>query len=335
MNQILLTDKFNNKDGNKGKNKKDTSKNNSNDIKKIITFFSVVILVFGVAIGGIYGYKLLKNDNDEADVGPKLQIIKDEEIAEQAMIIAESGVGIRQIVYSWNDGEEVKKEFDGSRKKQEETIEIPYGDNTLKIKMVDINGIEREIIETFSREQPLIEDSDKIQISIAIAQENGVKKVKITAKSENPIEYMTYRWNDEEEIKIDAVAEEEEFVLETAIDVRRGINTLTVAAKDIENNFNSTEKNFDGRLKPEFKVVKRGNKLYMKVTHDKGFKSIEFSLNEKTYKYDENFAGYDSEKQKIEFSFNLEEGENIVIIKAISTEETEKTYKGKCNYTAE
>ena len=51
--------------------------------------------------------------------------------------------------------------------------------------------------------------------------------------------------------------------------------------------------------------------------------------------YDENFSGYDAEKKEIEYYFDLKEGENIVIIKAISTEETEAIYKGKCNYVKE
>ena len=58
MNQILLTDN----DNIKRKNDKRKSTSNSNDLKKIIVFFAIVIIVFGIAIGGIYGYKIYKNN---------------------------------------------------------------------------------------------------------------------------------------------------------------------------------------------------------------------------------------------------------------------------------
>ena len=73
----------------------------------------------------------------------------------------------------------------------------------------------------------------------------------------------------------------------------------------------------------------------MKMTHDMGFEKIEFSVNGKIYVYDEKFSGYNPTQKEIEYQFDLIEGENTVIIVAISTEGTEATYKGKCNYTAE
>ena len=66
-----------------------------------------------------------------------------------------------------------------------------------------------------------------------------------------------------------------------------------------------------------------------------GFEKIEFSVNGKVYTYDSNYSGYDSTQKVIEYYFDLQEGENTVIIIAISTEGTQATYKGKCNYTVE
>ena len=73
----------------------------------------------------------------------------------------------------------------------------------------------------------------------------------------------------------------------------------------------------------------------MKMSHDMGFEKIEFSINGTIYKYNEEYSEYDSTKQEIEYKFNLVEGENTVIILAVSTEGTQEIYRGKCNYTAE
>ena len=62
---------------------------------------------------------------------------------------------------------------------------------------------------------------------------------------------------------------------------------------------------------------------------------IEFTVNGQVYIYDENYSDYNPEQKEISYKFDLKEGENTVIIHAISTEDTEATYKGKCNYTQE
>ena len=73
----------------------------------------------------------------------------------------------------------------------------------------------------------------------------------------------------------------------------------------------------------------------MRITHDMGFKKVEFSVNDKEYVYDESFSGYDAQKVELLYKYSLVEGENTVIIHAVSLEETEETYKGKCTYRSE
>ena len=70
----------------------------------------------------------------------------------------------------------------------------------------------------------------------------------------------------------------------------------------------------------------------MKITHYLGFKKVEFSVNGKVYTYDENYSGYESEQEELEYYFDLQEGENTVAIIAVSNEETETTYAGRTNY---
>jgi hypothetical protein len=324
MNQILLT---NNDNNNKKNNNKNYNRNNSNDIKKIITFFAVIILVFGIAVSAIYGYKIFKNSNKEESIGePEILL---ENTNEEVTIIAKAEAGISKIIYQWNDEEENVKEL-GGRTKQEEKIDIPVGNNTLKVKIIDQIGQEKERTESFTKAGQ--ENSDKIKISLEAIEEGEEKgKLKILVTSELPIKYMTYRWNEEEETKIETEEGEEKTSLETNIEVKRGKNSIIVFAEDIEGNNNSVENKCDGRLKPEFEVYREDNRLYMKITHDKGFKKIDFIINGQEFTYDETKADYNSEKQIVEYYFNLQEGENTVEITAYSNEDTNDTYEGRCN----
>lgn len=319
MNQILLTEN-NNKKHNKYNNS-----NNTKDMKKIIMFFGIVILIFGLAIAGVYGYKAYSEGKDEQKtVGkPYLAI---EETDDQIKIIAKSDIGISKIIYTWNEEEPNEVEMNG-RTSHEEKMNIPNGENTLNVKVIDNAGQEETTEKSFVKDK----ETEKPIIETAIV-ENA--RLKITATDETAMKYLTYRWNDEQDVKIDAENEDDK-VIEVIIDVKRGMNTLTITAVDSADNTETVDKPFNGVNKPVIEVTKSGDKLYMKMSHDMGFEKIEFSINEKKYTYDKNFSGYDATQKEVEYQFSLKEGENIVIIVAVSTEGTEAIYKGKCNYTVE
>lgn len=323
MNQILLTDI----DNNKKKDNKRKSTTNSNDLKKIIVFFGLIILIFGIAIGGIYGYKIYKNNKKDENVVSEPQLSL-EETDEYVKIIAKSEIGIDKIIYSWNDEEEKVEELNGVTS-QEETMSIPEGDNKLKVKIIDINGQEIETVKEFSRHTE--SGSDKITINVSVIENEGKLRI-VATSSESPIKYISYKWNDEEEIKVEA-QNEEDTNLETTTDIKRGLNTILITAEDNNGNLNNVSRDFEGRLKPVIEVYKEGNRIYMKVSHDKGLKEIQYTINGKNLAYNEEYSGYNPEETDVEFSFELQEGENTVIIKAISNEETEADFIGTKNYT--
>jgi len=131
MNQILLTNNQNIKKKSSGNY---NGKNSSGDMKKIIIFFSIAILIFAIAIIGVYAYKMTKKDKDEKPVGkPELSL---EQTQNQVKIIAKAEAGIDRIIYTWNDVEPTEKEMNG-RTNHEEALEIPEGKNTLKVIVVD------------------------------------------------------------------------------------------------------------------------------------------------------------------------------------------------------
>lgn len=327
MNQILLTE--NNK---KDKNKK-VDRNNSGDMKKIIIFFSIIILVFGIAIGGLYGYKIYKNNKKEEVIPEKPQVAL-EETEDTVKIIAKAEAGMSKIIYSWNNEEPVEVDMNG-RTSHEEQMDIPIGKNLLNVKIIDINNEKAETTKEFvkkSTKKPVIETE--------IGED---AKLIIKATDEKAIKYLTYKWNDEEATKVEAQTETDT-VIEVKIDVKRGTNILTVKAVNSEDNEEEITKRFDGVNKPIIEVFRQGKELHMKISHDMGFKKVEFSANGQIYTYDENYQGYDANQKLLEFKFNLKDGENTIIIQAISNETTETEegvknidaiYKGKCTYTEE
>lgn len=328
MNQILLTEDIKRNKSTKTVSKKSIGGgSDSTDIKKIITFFAIVIIIFGIAIGSIYGFKIYKNKKQENNPGvssnnPQVSITQNED--NTFTIVAKSEVGIDKIIYNWDNGDVEEEEGNGSPT-VEEKRKIPLGATKVDIQVTDTNGnttpTSQDIVTTVTGKEP------EIDISIVGA------RLKIVATSEEKMDYITYKWNNGEEVKLEA--QENSTSQEEVIDLERGENTITITAVDIENNTKTITKPFKAVNDPEIEVTKNGDRLYMKVTHDIGIKSIEYNVNNKIYTYDENYSGYDANKKEVEFSFALQEGENTVIITAISMEDTEKIYRGKCDYTAE
>lgn len=339
MNQILLTNDYNNRNNKKNdvKNNKNYDRNNSKDIKKIIIFFAVVILIFGVAIGILYGYKLYKNNKEQTKTLNKPEIAL-ESTETEVTINAKAEAGINKIIYQWNEEEENVREL-GGRTKQEEKIDIPNGDNTLKVKVIDQAGQEIETTESFSRRGLAQDNYEGIEINLTtIDNENGNGKIEIEITSEQPIKYVTYKRNDEEEKTNEP--EEEKTYLKIDIDAKKENNNMDIYVEDVDGNSNQHKENIFVVTRPQFDVYREGDKLFMKITHDRGFKKIDFNINGIEITYDETKEDYDANKTEVEYYFNLQEGENFVTITAYSEyleikDENKRmvsaTYEGRCN----
>ena len=346
MNQILLTEDINN-DKKNGKNsyneepsrqkqpkpqKVRNVSTNSNDIKKIIIFFAIIIIVFGLALGAIYGYRLYKNKQNvisgEDANNPVVSLEKDENNPDKVILKIESENGIDKIIYTI-DGEENVEEANG-KKNIEKEITLPTDIETLEIEVIDTQGHKTTKTESFTSSTST-GSSSKPEIETAII-ENG--KLKITAtSSENNMKYIVYSWNDEDKVTVNA--EEESDEIETIIDVKRGKNEITIIAVDSENNQQTTTKTFNGVNTPLIDIIKDNDRITVTVSHDMGIKKIVYDFNNQEYVYDENYAQYDEEKTEVEFYFNLEEGENTMTVTATSSEGTEETVTKTCEYSAE
>lgn len=191
MNQILSV-------GNKnGKNN-----NSTVDIKKIILFFSVAIIIFGIVlvINGIMGLNKNNNSNEDDNIGiidttptPEPPTNDDEEpptielsiSGENIKIIARDETEIDYIEYTWNDEEpQVAKATIDDKNRIQTSITLKQGTNTLKVTAVDKAGNMQEKTQEFQGKiRPIITLRKTVEadaVIITATCEDGLSKVEYT-----------------------------------------------------------------------------------------------------------------------------------------------------------
>ncbi len=149
--------------------------------------------------------------------------------------------------------------------------------------------------------------------------------------------YVTYKWEDEDDqnlVKVEAQPEEGEEVpkkVEINTTAKKGTNTLIVTAVDAAGNTETLKKIYKGVTDPEIEVYREGEKLYLKITHELGFKKVEFSINGQSMTYDDKYSKYERTKKELFYSFESKDKNEVAIV-ATSNEDTTKTYIGQCQY---
>ena len=322
MNQILFTNNNNN-----NYNKVDT--------KKIIKIFAIAIILVAVIIVAIKVYGIYQDKKNSASgVAPKIEIASNS--AKETTIKVTCEDGIQYLVYTWNDEDENRVNLNGSTS-FERIVEMPEKTiNTLKVEVVSINNVTGSKTEVFENS---IDNVKPTVDSITIVD----KKLNIEVSDDNGIKYLAYKWENEEEVIINADENDNKKMI-AEIDIQRGTYKLQIRVVDIYENEEVLSRLVTGVNEPEITVIKYGDTVNISVTHDMGFKKIEFIINNSVYVYDENFSKYDKNKTTVEFDFPLKEGENLVQINAYSLEKMSedqgetlenyafKRFTGKCTY---
>ena len=307
-NQILSVD--NSKKNNRNKVEKI-------EINKIIRFFVIFLILFSVSCVGIAGYTFANNNNISIIGGkPKLNIEKQND---GLTVITSSKNGIDRIEYSWNSNE--TKEISGNGQSEvEEKIDLPTGENKSKLIVYDKNGKSTSYEEDYEVEPQAPQ--------LALEGSNG--KLKITAKDNEQMAYVTYRWDDGDEKKIE-VTESSSAQIEKEIEIPRGQHTITVVAVNKRNLTTEKTQEVKGVVKPLITVVQDSENLkylILSVTDEEAVKLIEFNLNGKVYEI--NLSDY-KEKQ-IQYRIEMKEGENEITVKATNFDGATGTFEGACNY---
>ena len=173
MNQILSTSMpINDK-----KNKIKYKNNKPVDIKNILKFFAISILIFGTLVAGTGVYAIYKT------------ISKENKTETSILLKVTHSKNIEKVEYNWNNEDKIVVNGKGGQYLEEE-IELPAGTNTLHVLVQDEEGKE-------------IKYEKQYELESNINFEVSENKIKITYNGQKQISYMTYKWDEEEEKTIE------------------------------------------------------------------------------------------------------------------------------------
>jgi len=302
MNQILSVDNGSRKDRN------NTYKNNGPiEINSILRFFAIAILVFGILMIGTGSYSMYQEKSAASLTKPPIFV---EETLETELILKiKHDKALSKVTYNWNNEETIEIEANG-KKSIEEKIEMPTGTNILSIYVSDINGQETR----YQKEYTLEGD-------ITIDFEVDGNNIKVIAEGKDEISYITYRWDEEEETKIDVNS----LTTEQSVEIPKGLHKLTVIAVDINNNTETKEQEINGVTKPKLEVTTDGSANFIiKASDEQGLKKVEFIINE-TEKYRLNLDG----RTELEYAYPLHDGENKLEVTVYNQSDVTETFKAK------
>lgn len=306
MNQILYTQK--------------SKKGNKLEIKGVIVFFAITVMLFGICLTaqGVYAMFLNKNQEAQNPVEPEIfkPIIDIQRQENEIIVKITHNKPISQITYNWNE-EENKTIIVNNKTEITETIELPIGNNILNLSVIDINGEKTEY-----QKEYIVEGQGKPIVELSITSDN---KIKISANDTHGLQHLTYSWNDGEQTKIEPNPETLN-IIEKIIEIPLGQNTLKVTATNDAQIQTTKTIDVKGIKKPILTVEQKGAKLYIRAEDEEGMKIVNYTLNGK--KYQLNFGT----TKVIEYLQDLEEGENTIIIQAYNINDAVTELKGKCVY---
>ena len=319
MNQILSVelasnDNYNNYNNNNYNNNKKSS--GTADIRSILKFFSICILIFGIILIGNSSYAMYKEYVLNKKVTKPTILIEDFSDTEVKIKISHDKP-LQKATYKWGNKKEVDMNA-GGNKKIEELVKIPNGTNKLKVYAVDVNGQEIEA----EREYTILGD-------INIEIKNEANKIKIKVEGKEELSYMTYRWDDEEEKKVEINS----MTKEESIEIPEGLHKLTVVVVDKNNNSEVREQEIKGVMKPKVDVTTDGGSNFIiKATDKEGITKIELIRNGKLDKTVDVSKMASIEKRKgIKYKYPLVDGENKLEIKVYNESGVCTTVKVKVN----
>lgn len=275
------------------------------EISKVVKFFSIAIIIFGIFLIGTGSYAIYKDSQEDKYV-PTKPVIEEEKKDENTLLLkVMHDKVIDTVEYYWNDEEPAIIKGNG-RKYIEQQISIPGGVNTLNVRAVDIDGQETVYPKEYETEE-------------IINLEVVGKKLKITAEIDSEIIYMTYRWDEEQETKIDVNSQ----AIDHEIDIPMGEHTLTVVLVDEDNKSIVKKQKVKGVTVPIIDVnVDTNIENYLIVISDEiGLEKVKFIINgeEKEITVDDN-------RKQLKYKLALTAGENKLEIIAYNTQGVESKH---------
>lgn len=310
MNQILMIEDK--------KKKKNKSASSSSEITNIVRFFAVVLIIFGIFFIGQGSYAIYRESKGKnIDNMPTVDISR---VNDTAIVKVNSINIIENLIYSWNDAEETKVPV-GDTYIREEII-LPIENSVLNIRIEEETG--RMI--KYSKEF-IIEGQDITEPTIEKLESQGnTGNVKITAKDETAIAYITYKINEEEQIKIDK-SQSEDKEINYILKLPRGENKLVITAVDEAGNAEIREETIIVSGKTDIKAEIKNNQIIIILKDEDGVKDIEINLNGVVH------SAKDVNAKEVKVPLDLAQGKNIISIKVTNVNSLVTTVSQEFNNT--
>lgn len=291
MNQILMID-----------NKKKKSKNHHAEVKSIVRFFAIVIIIFALCIIGHSSYALYRDarGSDTSD----LANVTMTRVNDTLIVNVSSTRVIENFIYSWGNSEQTSVS-EGLQEFQEE-ITLPNENSVLNIILEDESGRAT----TYTKEI-ILDGVDITKPTINISKQST--SIRIEARDENVIDYITYRIDDGEEIRVDKNNEDDNVIQYALTDIGRGEHTIYVTAVDEAGNTEEAEQaiivSSDTPQITQLYIDYETGKLIIGVSDVDGIADIEVNLNGAVYRMT------DINQTEATFSLDLVPGTNTFSIK--------------------
>lgn len=313
MNQILSTgDNSKKKKEKKTKNKKYQPNNYSgqtSDIVSVARVFAISLIIFAIFVIGSASYGLYKSEENKSNVGtgtvqvkPTISVENVEGTQNTVLLKVTSNTGLEKVIYQWNDGQQVTLNGNGG-KYIEQKIQVPNGTNNLSISAIDVLGNEN----IYTKQYKL---NSKINLE---ATSEG--KIKITYDGDVEVSYMTYRWDEEEETKVDI----NDTTIDYEIDTLSGRHTLTIVVVDINNTTETKVQETNGISIPKIDISLNDDETayIIKVTDEIELKEVIITLDEdESKKYGQKLSG-----KEFRFEIALKEGDNKMKVEVTNSDD--------------
>ncbi len=326
MNQILYTVE---------------NESEKNRIKSVMLFFAITIIIFGLIMVSMGGYrmataKVAKEEAKEAATIPKVNLYEENN---KLKISINHIREIKEIIYSWNDGEEIKlsvysENFNGSL---EEEIDIPGGTNKISLKVIDSKG------KTATASGEFTYKGTYMDLSVI-----DNKSLKIIVTDMLGLQNVSYQWNSGEVLTAYPTEEHPERV-EIVSEIPTGLNTIKIRAVNRANAVENKEMPVKGITKPTMKINYNSDRtmLTIKLSDDQGIASYSYKLSNapisevaENGNLKENFkeklsvvtsqTKQGNEQQSITEQVPFEQGFNYLEVTIRNIEGVEETFSGWC-----
>lgn len=296
MNQILAVE-------NKKKEKVKTKKIRTGrpiEIKGIVMFFAVIIMVFGLTLAGQGSYALYKDIDDRKP--ENIPYVTIGRVNDKAIVQISSNIEISKLVYSWNNGEESAIPI-GSTNAREEITLLGY-DSVLNLTIEDMNGKRVKF-----QKQYLLTGVDITKPVVEIETKDGNDKMKIVAKDETGIAYITYQWEDGEPVTVNADQQgQTEMIVQVPLTV--GLKKIKIIAVDTNGNIEEIEREITtSTSRPKMTLRRNKQKISIEIEDKDGIKSIKANLNGEEYE----ITNVNRKKVKVGYLY-LREGNNTISV---------------------